>query len=82
MTQKVHHVIHVGKMEQTWDQDVVKASAIMTRANFIPPEGFVLEALTHPNGDVVKDFQPNDDVDFRDEKLKFFNVIPGGSGRS
>ncbi len=82
MTEKVHHVIHVGKMEQTWEEDLVKASAIMIRANFTPPDGFILEALTHPNGDVVKDYQPNDEVDLRDEKSKFFSVTPGGSGRS
>jgi hypothetical protein len=82
MTKPIHHVIHVGKMEQTWDQDVVKASAVMVRANFTPPEGNVLEALTHQGGDVDKDFQPNDDVDLRQDNRKFFTVTSAGSGRS
>jgi len=77
-----HHVIHVGQMEQTWDQDIVKASAIMKRANFDPPTGFVLEALKHPNGDVVKEYQPDDDVNLTEPDRKFFEVTPGGSGRS
>lgn len=69
-------------MQQTWDSDVVKAREIMTRANYPDPNGFVLEALDRPGGDVKDEFAPDQDVDLREDDRKHFRVTPGGSGRS
>ncbi len=77
-----HHEIFVGDIKEVWDQDTVLASEIMQRAGVANTQGFILEALDHPNGQAVQDFNPGDAVNLTLEDRRFYRITPGGGGFS
>jgi hypothetical protein len=76
------HVIFVGDIEETWDQNEVLASDIMTKAGVTNQTGLVLEALNRKGGNAVAEFKPTDKVNLDLPERKFFRITAGGGGFS
>ena len=75
-------VVFVNDVEETWDRSEVLAKLMMERAGRTNTQGYVLEALDHKGGSMVKEFQPDQVVDLREPDRRFFRIVPGGGGYS
>jgi len=81
-SEKRTYVIFVGDVQEKWETPSVLARDIMAQAGISPPDNLTLEALDKHNGNMVKEFTPDQTVNLDEKDRKFFRIAPGGGGYS